>query len=156
MTLLEAYTRLRNAFLYKRLLRFPYRKVRIYALRKLGFTVKGNVYIPDSLTITQSFVYNRGNLTIGNRVSMGPNVTLILASAPNNSKIRDLLPPKGNSIIIGDDAWIGAGSIILNDVTIGEGAIVAAGAVVTKDVEPYTVVAGNPARVIKALEPLNP
>ena len=48
-----------------------------------------------------------------------------------------------------NNCWIGAGAIILNGVTIGDGAIVGAGAVVTKDVEPYTVVAGNPARKIK-------
>lgn len=53
---------------------------------------------------------------------------------------------------IRDDAWIGAKAIILKGVTIGEGAVVAAGAVVTKDVAPYTVVAGNPARVIRELE----
>lgn len=50
---------------------------------------------------------------------------------------------------IGTDAWIGAQSLILRGVTIGEGAIIAAGAVVTKDVPPYTIVAGNPARVIR-------
>ena len=48
-------------------------------------------------------------------------------------------------------AWIGARSIILKGVTIGEGAIVGAGSVVTKDVEPYTIVGGNPARVVKVI-----
>lgn len=55
-------------------------------------------------------------------------------------------------IHIADDAWIGAGAIVLRGVVIGEGAIVAAGAVVTKDVPPYTVVGGNPAAVIRTLE----
>ena len=54
-------------------------------------------------------------------------------------------------IVIEDDAWIGCMSIILPGVTIGEGAIVGAGSVVTKDVAPFTVVAGNPARVIREL-----
>ena len=49
-------------------------------------------------------------------------------------------------------AWIGTGVKVLKGVTIGEGAIVAAGAVVTKDVEPWTMVGGNPAVVIKKLE----
>ena len=56
------------------------------------------------------------------------------------------------NIIIKDDAWIGANSIILKGVTIGEGAVIGAGSVVTKDVPPYTVVAGNPAKIIKKIE----
>ena len=51
-----------------------------------------------------------------------------------------------------DNAWIGLNSIILKGVTIGEGSIVGAGSVVTKDVEPWTVVAGNPAKVVKRLD----
>ena len=47
--------------------------------------------------------------------------------------------------------WIGAGSIILNGITIGEGAVVGAGSVVTKDVNPYTIVAGNPAKEIRKI-----
>jgi virginiamycin A acetyltransferase len=55
---------------------------------------------------------------------------------------------KGN-IVIGDDVWIGANAIIGTGITIGQGAIVAAGAVVVKDVEPYSIVGGNPAKLIK-------
>lgn len=64
-----------------------------------------------------------------------------------------LTPTKTRSapIVIGDRVWIGFKASILKGVTIGEGAIVAAGAVVTKDVPPYSVVAGNPAVVIRAL-----
>jgi len=51
--------------------------------------------------------------------------------------------------VIHDHVWIGARAIICPGVTIGEGAVVAAGAVVTQDVEPYTIVGGNPARYIK-------
>jgi acetyltransferase-like isoleucine patch superfamily enzyme len=56
-------------------------------------------------------------------------------------------------VTIKDGAWINFGAIVLKGVTIGEGAVVAAGAVVTKDVPANTVVAGNPARVVKALSP---
>ncbi|MGC8751800.1 DapH/DapD/GlmU-related protein, partial [Hydrotalea sp.] len=56
---------------------------------------------------------------------------------------------KSSPIKIADKAWIGFNVIILKGVTIGEGAIVGAGSVVTKDVPPYAVVAGNPAKIIK-------
>jgi len=54
-----------------------------------------------------------------------------------------------SKVIICDDVWVGLGSIILSGVTIGEGSIIAAGSVVTKDVEPYSIYAGNPARKIR-------
>jgi len=54
--------------------------------------------------------------------------------------------------VIGDDVWIGTRCLIFKGVTIGEGAIVAAASVVTKDVPPYTIVGGNPARVLKEAE----
>lgn len=52
-------------------------------------------------------------------------------------------------IIVEDDVWIGNNAIILSGITIGKGAIVAAGSVVTKNVEPYSIVGGNPAQLIK-------
>ena len=55
------------------------------------------------------------------------------------------------SVTIGNDVWIAGGVIILPGVTIGEGCTIGAGSVVTRDVEPYTVAAGNPAKVIKRL-----
>ena len=60
---------------------------------------------------------------------------------------------KVEKVIIRDKAWIGFNAIVLKGVTIGEGAIVGAGSVVSKDVPPFTVVAGNPARVVRELGP---
>lgn len=58
--------------------------------------------------------------------------------------------PRGDrdAVQIGDDVWIGGGSVILSGVTIGDGAIVGAGAVVTNDIEPFCIVGGAPARVL--------
>ena len=58
--------------------------------------------------------------------------------------------PKSNGdVIIGNDVWIGHESTIMSGVKIGDGAVIAANSVVVKDVEPYTIVGGNPAKVIK-------
>ncbi|SEI93768.1 hypothetical protein SAMN04488127_0836 [Bhargavaea ginsengi] len=56
---------------------------------------------------------------------------------------------RSHRVKIGHDVWIGHGAIIMKDVTIGDGAVIASGAVVTKDVEPYTIVGGVPAKKIK-------
>ena len=66
---------------------------------------------------------------------------------------KDWATVRSRPITIGDKAWIGFDCIILSGVTIGEGAVVGAGSVVRSDVEPWTVVAGNPAVPIKKLQP---
>lgn len=66
-------------------------------------------------------------------------------------KDRDWSAISTSPIKICDKSWIGFNSIILKGVTIGEGAVVGAGSVVTKDIEPYTIVAGNPAKFIKKI-----
>jgi acetyltransferase-like isoleucine patch superfamily enzyme len=66
---------------------------------------------------------------------------------------HDWATTKSNPVIIKKGAWIGAKSIILKGVTIGEGAVIGAGSVVTKDVPPYTINGGNPARVIRVIPP---
>lgn len=81
-------------------------------------------------------------IRIGDNVSIGPEATILtLGHDPRSPDFSD----KGGPVTIGSYAWIGFGVIILPGVTIGEGAVVGAGSVVTKDVEPYTIVAGNPA-----------
>ena len=84
-------------------------------------------------------------IRIGDDVSMGPCATILTLGHDPQSANFSL---KGGNVVIGNRAWIGYGAIILAGITIGEGAVVAAGAVVTKDVAPYTIVAGNPAREI--------
>jgi len=89
-------------------------------------------------------------LTVGDRVTISPNVTLLCSMHPENSKLSKLYG-KIEPIIIDDDAWIGAGAIIMVGVRVHKCSIVGAGAVVTKDVPPNTVVAGVPARPIKTV-----
>jgi acetyltransferase-like isoleucine patch superfamily enzyme len=64
----------------------------------------------------------------------------------------DIETIESQGIVIENDAWIGTKATILKGVTVGEGAVVGACSVVTRDVEPFTVVAGNPARVVKRLD----
>lgn len=79
----------------------------------------------------------------GSDVSIGPEAAILtLGHDPRSSDFRD----QGGAVTVGDRAWIAFRAVLLPGVTIGEGAVVAAGSVVTKDVEPYTIVAGNPAR----------
>ena len=151
MSVSEALERIKNAFLYKRMLKFPMLKVRIWAFRKLGHVCGESVYFPSDLKISQVFVRNKGRLELGDRVSIGPGVIIVLNSGANSSKIRLTMPEKEPVVVLGSDVWIGAGAIILPGIKIGEGAIVGAGSVVTKDVEPRTIVAGNPARMLKAI-----
>lgn len=94
-------------------------------------------------------LYSADKITIGTKVAISREAFICTASHDITKPNRPLIMAP---ITIGDGVWIGARAIILPGVTIGEGAIVAAGAVVTKDVEPWTVVAGNPAKFIKKRE----
>lgn len=151
MTLKECYIRFKNAFHYKVGLRLPYNKGRLRALRRMGYEIGKDVYLPSDLKIALNFVYHRGSLTIGDRVSIAAGVIIILSSHSNFSDVSKHVTQRPDSVTIGNDAWIGAGSIIMNGVTIGEGAVVGCGSVVTHDVEPHTVVAGNPAKLIRTV-----
>jgi acetyltransferase-like isoleucine patch superfamily enzyme len=84
-------------------------------------------------------------IVTGNDVSIGPEASILtLGHDPQSPDFAD----RGGDVIIGDRVWIGYRAIILPGVSIGEGAVVGAGSVVTKNVEAYTIVAGNPARKI--------
>lgn len=96
--------------------------------------------------------YIRGPLDIGNYVMMGPEVIILTSSHKFDSSEIPMCFQGGHvpkKVTIGDDVWIGTRVIILPGVTIGNGSIIAAGSIVTKDVPPYAIVGGNPAKVIK-------
>jgi len=85
------------------------------------------------------------NITTGSNVSIGPEATILtLGHDPQSPDFSD----KGGDVVIGDRVWIGYRALVMPGVNIGDGAVVAAGAVVTTDVEPYTIVAGVPAKKI--------
>ncbi|RCV66104.1 maltose O-acetyltransferase [Methanophagales archaeon] len=129
----------------------PLSKLRVALFRLSGYSIGKDVFISEDLIISDNL--HDMNVFIGDRASIGPRVTLVTSSGPNMSKIEPHVKVvNGGKIRIENDAWIGAGAIILPNVTIGEGAVVGAGAVVIKDVPPYTVVAGVPAKEIKKLE----
>ncbi len=95
----------------------------------------------------------RGPLVIGNDVMMGPDVIIYTenhCTERTDITMRGQGSTKPEKVVVQDDIWIGARVIILPGVTIGRGSIIAAGAVVTKDIPPFSVAAGVPAKVIKS------
>jgi len=113
------------------------------------------ILIGDNCLINHNNVLQAGKknaqINIGDYVHTGPNVMMF---AYNHVYDDPDIPSKNQcyveaDIVINDDVWIGAGSIVLAGVTIGKGAVVGAGSVVNKDVSPYTVVGGIPAKLLK-------
>lgn len=101
------------------------------------------IRVGDDVNIQMGcFLDGRGTVTIGNNVDLTPGVRILTEQHDIDSPGYDTV--KG-AVVIHDNAVIGSWALILPGVTIGEGAVVAAGSVVTKSVEPYTMVAGNPA-----------
>lgn len=92
-------------------------------------------------------------ITFGDDVLIGPNVTFTTATHPTDPTLRSQGTEYATPISVGNNVWFGANIVVLPGVTIGDGAVVGAGSVVTKNVPAYTVVVGNPARVVKTLEP---
>lgn len=94
-----------------------------------------------------------GPVTIGDNVMMGPEV-VIYTSGHKHDRIDIPMMEQGSSetqpVTIGNDVWIGRRAIIMPGVTIGDGVIIGAGAVVTKNIEPYMVAVGVPAKAIKS------
>ncbi len=140
---------------------FLLRGWRVFWLRAFGMKVKGsvavypstrvwnprNVSLGASVAIDEAVdLYSVDKITIGSKVAISRGAFICTASHDVTRLHRPLITAP---VTIEDGVWIGAYATILPGVTIGEGAIVAACAVVTKDVPPFTIVAGNPARVVK-------
>ncbi|MEO5648471.1 MAG: acyltransferase [Ginsengibacter sp.] len=105
--------------------------------------LENDVVIGDEVTV-KSGVYLWDGIRIADNVFIGPNATFVNDKYPRSKKY----PIKFQQTIINKGASIGANATILSGISIGEFAMIGAGSVVTKDVEPYTLVYGNPAKVI--------
>lgn len=139
---------------------FPSVHVRRFALKKAGMKISNNVRFFEGVHVrnpkgivmgdgcsigTRVLLDGRKGLTIGKSVVLGYECIVWTL----NHDYNDVnFCTKGAPVTIGDYAWICSRSIILPGITIGEGAVVASGAIVTKDVPPYAIVAGIPAKVV--------
>ena len=134
---------------------------RVWLLKCFGMKHQGHVSVYPSVKVWAPWniemgsyvaiddevnLYSAAKITIGTKVAISREAFICTASHDITKANRPLVTAP---ITIGDGVWIGARAIILPGVRIGEGAVVAAGAVVTKDVEPWAVVGGNPAKFIK-------
>jgi acetyltransferase-like isoleucine patch superfamily enzyme len=130
----------------------------IFHPTKSDFLFK-NITIGNDVSIGSgaNFFASKSHIYIGNKVMFAPNVTIIggnhsthiIGKLLADYKDNDKLKSDDVSVTIEDDVWVGTGVIILKGVHIGRGAIIAAGAVVNKNVAPYTIVGGVPAKLIK-------
>ena len=127
----------------------------------------GKILIGNNVFMNyNSFIGSMEAVTIGNDVIIATNVRIFdNNNHPTSPTQREMMShndfygelwtwkyAEHKPVVIGDNVWIGEFSAILKGVTIGKGSIVASHSVVTKDVPPYVIVAGNPARVVKRLE----
>jgi acetyltransferase-like isoleucine patch superfamily enzyme len=118
------------------------------AFKGSSLSIGSKTYIGEENNIRAS----GGTIVIGNNCLISQQVTIV--SSNHNIKKEQLINKQGwstykNYVVIKDDVWIGAGSIILPGVTIETGAVIAAGSVVTKDVSENAIMAGNPAKLMK-------
>lgn len=122
---------------------FPYSQLRTFG---------GWIKIGNNCTVNRaSILYGNGGLEIGNHVRISPNVTILAQNHvfDDPEVLIHEQGMKGSGIKIENDVWVGAGAIVLDGVTIGSGSVIGAGAVVSKNIPPYSVAVGVPARVIK-------
>lgn len=126
-----------------------------YPKHKFGDGTYGNLIIRDYM--------GKDQVSVGSYTSIGPGVTILLGADhrvdwvttfPFNILVDEFShitghPKSGGDVVIGSDVWLGLDSVIMSGVTIGDGAVVAARSLVTKDVPPFAIVGGVPAKLIR-------
>lgn len=130
-----------------------------YMQGPIQFNYGKNIFIGDDFYANFNFtILDDGEVNIGDRVMIAPNVSLLAGSHPlpaservfeKDGKIVNL--EYGTKINIGDNVWIGGSSTVVGDVTIGEGAVIGAGSVVIKDIPPNCVAFGNPCKFYREI-----
>lgn len=112
----------------------------------LNLTLADKVFINMNVTLQDN-----APIVIGEQTMVGPNAQFYTSSHPLDAKLRCSGLETAKAINVGKRVWIGGGAIIMPGITIGDDAVIGAGAVVTKNVAAKTVVAGNPAKLIRQL-----
>ena len=92
-----------------------------------------------------------GKVVIGDNCQIAPNVSIYTAGHPVHPATRNTAYEYGIDITIGNNVWIGGNTVIMPGVRIGDNAVIGAGSIVTKDIPAWTVAAGNPCRVIRKI-----
>lgn len=108
--------------------------------------VGNNFYANFNLTLVDDT-----DIFIGDSVMIGPNVTIATAGHPVDPELRRKVAQFNVPVRIGNNVWIGAGSILLPGVSVGDDSVIGAGSVVTKDIPPGVVAVGNPCRVLRPI-----
>jgi acetyltransferase-like isoleucine patch superfamily enzyme len=116
---------------------------------------RSRLHIPDTAVVNNAlFNLSGGTITLGEYAFFGHDVAVLTGTHDIEQFGRDRqlgFPRSGRDVVIGEGVWLASHVLVLGPVTIGAHAVVAAGSLVREDVEPYTVVAGRPAKVIKSI-----
>lgn len=125
--------------------------------RILDFSLIGdysNLYLHSNADINQEvMLVAKDKIEIGENSTLAYRVSIYTSAYPHGNLLTKVYPKKIAPVIIEDNCWIGANAILLPGVTIGRCSVVGAGSVVTKDIPPYSVAVGSPAKVIKQMDP---